>query len=334
MKTLSKYNSNSKNSGKVAVITGASSGVGLATALTFAKKGYQLALAARGSEALAKAAQECESFGATTCYKSTDMSKAAEVQTFVQFVMKTYGRIDVWVNNAGVMASGKFEDIPMDINEQVIKTNLFGYMHGAYYVLPIFKEQNEGILINNVSIAGYMPAPFSAMYTASKHGIKGLMSALQSEYSVYPNIHICNIYPQVQRSTGNMHSAKFSNLDFKIPPFAADPMDTAKLILKLANSPKNDTFPDTNSLMLKTMHDFFPHLITNLAHAPMRAMMKLKNADDDMGNILQASGEPHKIYGETSLPVPSKAAKKVISVGLLVGLGILAFRTFTKSGTK
>ena len=318
-------------SGKVVVVTGASSGVGLATAQKFAEAGCSLVLAARGEEALKKATEECRNLGATVFYKQTDMSIAKEVQQLVEFALDKLGRIDIWVNNAGVMASGKFEDIPMDIGEQVIKTNLFGYMHGAYYVLPVFKEQDEGILINNVSIAGYMPAPFSAIYSATKHGIKGLMSGLQSEYSIYPNIHICNIYPQVQRSTGNMHSAKYSGLDFKIPPFAADPKDTAQLMLNLAKCPSKDKFPDINSFMLKSIHDYFPHTITNIAHGGMRIMMNMKNGEDDAGNVLKPSKEPHRIYGETSLPVPSKNTKKVLTAGLLLGAAFVVWNAFGKS---
>ena len=316
--------------GKVVVVTGASSGVGLATATLFAKQGCRLVLASRGEQPLQDAAEQCQNLGADVIYQSTDMSKADEVESLIKLALDNYGRIDIWINNAGVMASGKFEEIPMDINEQVIKTNLMGYMHGAYYVLPVFKNQEEGIIINNVSIAGHMPAPFSAIYTATKHGIKGLMAALQSEYSVYPDIHICNIYPQVQRSTGNMHSAKYSGLDFKIPPFAADPMDTAQLMVDLSKCPQKDKFPDLNSFALKTLHDIAPHTITNIAHGGMRMMMKMKNGDDDAGNILQPSGEPHQIYGETSLPVPSKSTKKVISIGLMVGVGFLVFKALSQ----
>lgn len=317
--------------GKVVVVTGASSGVGLATAILFAKEGCRLVLASRGDKALKDAAEQCQSFATEVIYKSTDVGVAKEVEELVTFALEHFGRIDIWVNNAGVMASGKFEEIPMEISEQVIKTNLMGYMHGAYYVLPVFKNQEEGVLINNVSIAGYMPAPFSAIYSATKHGIKGLMAGLQSEYSIYPYIHICNIYPQIQRSTGNMHSAKYSGLNFKIPPFAADPMDTAQLMVNLSKSPQKDKFPDFNSYLLKSMHDVAPHAVTNLAHGGMRMMMNMKNGADDSGNILQPSGEPHQIYGETSLPVPSKFTKKAISLGLLVGVGFLLLKAVRKN---
>src|SRR5690606_24854421 len=138
--------------GKVVVITGASSGVGLAAAEAFAQEGCHLVLAARGEEALEAAAMRCLELGAVAMTVPTDMSVAKEVQLLTEEALEYNGRIDVWVNNAGVMATGKFEDMPVDTLDQVIKTNLLGYMHGARFVLPIFRKQEYGVLINNISI--------------------------------------------------------------------------------------------------------------------------------------------------------------------------------------
>lgn len=312
--------------GKTVVITGGSSGVGKATAEAFALEGCNIVVAARGKEALDETVSLCRDLGVAVIGVPTDVSKAEEVAHLAETAIQFNGRIDIWVNNAGVMASGKFEEIPMELNEQVIKTNLFGYMHGAYSALPIFKKQQEGILINNVSIGGFMPAPYSAVYSSTKFGIRGMMDCLQGEISDYPDIHICNIYPQIQRSTGNMHSAKYSGLDFKIPPFAADPRDTAKKIVELAKNPRKDLFPDFTSLLLKNIYGLFPKQIINVASAGMRMMMKAKNAPPDSGNILKPSSEPHRIYGETMLPVPSKKTKLAIAAGLGLGLAYMILK--------
>jgi len=154
--------------GKTVVITGGSSGVGRAVAEAFALEGCNIVIAARGKEALDETVSLCRDLDVAAIGVTTDVSVAEQVENLAQTALQFNGRIDIWVNNAGVMASGKFEEIPMKLNEQVIKTNLFGYMHGAYSVLPIFKRQNEGILINNVSIGGFMPAPYSAVYSANK----------------------------------------------------------------------------------------------------------------------------------------------------------------------
>lgn len=317
--------------GKTVVITGGSSGVGRAAAEAFALEGCNIVVAARGKEALDETVSLCRDLGVAALGVPTDVSVAADVQNLANKALQFNGRIDIWLNNAGVMASGKFEEIPMDINEQVIKTNLFGYMHGAYSVLPIFKRQNEGILINNVSIGGFMAAPYSAVYSSTKFGIRGMMECLHGEISDFPNVHICNLYPQIQRSTGNMHSAKFSGLDFKIPPFASDPRDTAAKFVELAKNPQKEMFPDITSRILTGLYGLFPKPIINTASAGMRLMMKLKNAPSDSGNVLEPSSEPHRIYGETILPVPSKKTRLAVMAGLGLGLAFM-FLKFRSSG--
>lgn len=312
-----------KLNGKTVVITGASSGVGKAVAEAFAKEGCHLVLAARGEEALNKAVEDCMALGARVLGVSIDVSDYDEVNKLLNSALAFTGVVDVWVNNAGVMASGKFEEIPIAVSQQVIKTNLMGYMHGAHAVLPVFKKQGYGILINNVSIGGFMPAPYSAVYSSTKFGIKGMMTCLQAELSNRPDIHICNIYPQIQRSTGNMHSAKYSGLDFKIPPFASDPRDTANEILKLAKHPQKDKFPDFSSWMIKTAYGLFPKTILNTASAGMRLLMKVKNAPPDAGNILNPSTGPHRVYGETIIPSASKRTKAILAMGTIALLGVV-----------
>jgi short-subunit dehydrogenase len=317
--------------GKTVVITGGSSGVGRAAAEAFALEGCNIVVAARGKEALDETVSLCRDLGVAALGVPTDVSIAADVQNLANKALQFNGRIDIWINNAGVMASGKFEEIPMDLNEQVIKTNLFGYMHGAYSVLPIFKKQQDGILINNISIGGFMPAPYSAVYSATKFGIRGMMECLHGEISNFPNVHICNLYPQIQRSTGNMHSAKFSGLDFKIPPFAADPRDTAAKFVELAKNPQKELFPDITSRLLTGIYQLFPKPIINTASAGMRMMMKLKNAPSDPGNVMEPSPEPHRIYGDTMLPVPSKKTGLAVMAGLGLGLAFMFLKLKSSS---
>lgn len=322
----STHNLSKSLAGKTVVITGGTSGVGRATAEAFALEGCNIVIAARGKEALDDTVSLCRDLGAIALGVQTDVSVAEEVEHLAKEALQFNGRIDIWVNNAGVMSSGKFEEIPMEINEQVIKTNLFGYMHGAYSVLPIFKKQEEGILINNVSIGGFMPAPYSAVYSSTKFGIRGMMEGLQGEISDYANIHICNIFPQIQRSTGNSHSAKFSGLDFKVPPFAADPRDTAAKIVELAKNPKKGLFPDIQSLIIKNLYGLFPKTIMNTASAAMRTMMRIKNAESKPGNIMWPSPKPHRIYGETSFPVPTRKTKLALLAGIGLGLSFMIIK--------
>ncbi|PBJ10173.1 SDR family NAD(P)-dependent oxidoreductase [Flavobacterium sp. ACN6] len=303
--------------GKIVVITGASSGVGRAAVEAFANQGCNIVAVARGQEGIDEVVDYCRRLNVLAVGVSADMSIAEDVERVTKEALSIGGKIDIWVNNAGVMASGKFEEIPLEIHHQVIKTNLFGYMHGAYNAIKVFKDQNEGILINNISIGGSMPAPYSAVYSASKFGIRGMMECLQGEISSRKHIHICNVYPQLQNSTGNLHSAKYSGFDMKIPFIASDPRDTAAKMVELAKHPKKDSFPDFRSGAITNMYRLFPKTISNTTSAAVRLKMKLNNdKQDNPGNVLQQSKEPLRVYGNP----PTKTSKN-LSLALFAGLG-------------
>ncbi len=304
--------------GKNVVITGASSGVGRAAAEAFAHEGCNVVIVARGSKGINETVEYCRKLNVLAIGVQADMSIAEDVERVAKEALAMNGKIDIWVNNAGVMASGKFEEIPLEIHQQVIKTNLFGYMHGAYNAVKIFKKQNEGILINNVSIGGFMPAPYSAVYSATKYGIRGMMECLQGEISNHRDIHICNLYPQLQNSTGNLHSAKYSGFDMKISFIASDPRDTAAKMVDLAKHPQKDLFPDLRSAAITNMYRLFPKTIINTASAAVRTKMKLNDSKvENPGNVLTKSKEPLRVYGN----LPSKKTNN-LGLALLAGVGI------------
>ncbi len=133
----------------VVVITGASSGIGRATALAFARRGATVVVAARREQALRGVATECEQLGGRALAVPTDVTDEAAVRSLARRAVESFGRVDVWVNNAAVGLFGRFEDTPLEAYRRVIETNLFGYIYGARAALPIFREQGSGVLINN-----------------------------------------------------------------------------------------------------------------------------------------------------------------------------------------
>lgn len=320
--------------GKTVVITGGTSGVGRSAAEAFALEGCNVVIAARGQKGLDETVSLCRDLGAVALGVPTDVSNAEEVNNLANLALQFNGRIDYWVNNAGVMASGKFEDIPLNTVEQVIKTNLLGYIHGAYTVLPIFKKQKEGVLINNVSIGGWMPAPYSTAYSSTKFGIRGMVEGLQGEVSDEPNIHIVGLYPGIQKSTGNSHSAKYSGLDFKIPPFSSDPRHLAKKMVDSAINPRKSVVTDGYAAVMKVMYSLFPKTIINTASAAMRLTMKPHAETDTDGNVRYPSEGPLKIYGETALPELSRKKKTILMMGLGIGLGFLLSASSKKKKAK
>lgn len=313
--------------GKTVVITGGTSGVGRAAAEAFAMEGCNIVIAARGKEGLDKTVALCHDLGVVALGIETDVSDAEQVKHLAEQALQFNGRIDIWVNNAGVMASGKFEEIPISIMDQVIKTNLLGFLHGAHVVLPIFKKQKEGILINNVSIGGWMPAPYSTAYSSSKFGIRGMVEGLQGEVSDEPSIHIVGLYPGIQRSTGNMHSAKYSGLDFKIPPFSVDPRELAQQMVIAAKNPKKSVITDHYAQIMKTLYTFFPKTIINTASAALRLTMKTDSKSDTDGNVVYPSKDPMRIYGELAIPIPSKKTKTLIMMAAGFALGFLYIKS-------
>ena len=312
--------------GKTVVITGGTSGVGRAAAEAFALEGCNVVVAARGQEGLDETVALCHDLGVVALGVSTDVCNFEQVENLANRALQFNGRIDFWVNNAGVMASGKFEDVPVKEMDQLVKTNLLGYMHGAHAVLPIFKKQKDGVLINNVSIGGFMPAPYSTAYSSTKFGIRGMVEGLQGELSNEPNIHVVGLYPGIQRSTGNLHSAKYSGLDFKIPPFSVDPRDLAAQMVEAAKNPRKEIITDNYAAVMKVLYGIFPRAIINTASAVLRLGMKDNAKTDTDGNIIHSSNDPMRIYGEMAIPTPSKNAKNAMIGAAGIGLGLILYK--------
>jgi NADP-dependent 3-hydroxy acid dehydrogenase YdfG len=143
----------------VAVVTGASSGIGRATARAMAERGARVMLAARSEKSLQEVAEECEMVGWRALVVPTDVTDEEAVRELARRSVEGFGRIDVWVNNAGVMFYGRFEGVPTEVYRRTIETNLSGQIHGARAALSHFLEQGGGVLINMSSVWGRLTSP-------------------------------------------------------------------------------------------------------------------------------------------------------------------------------
>jgi len=178
------------------LITGASQGIGRETALLFARKGYDVVLAARQISRLEAVAQEVQALGQTALAVSTDVKDPEQVQNLVQKALAQFSAIDVLVNNAGIYISGPVEEFSLEDWHQAIDTNLWGYIHTIQALLPHFLERGTGTIVNVSSIGGKMPVPYLVPYSTSKFAVTGLTEALHSELGP-KGIQVSGIYPNL-----------------------------------------------------------------------------------------------------------------------------------------
>lgn len=259
---------------KTVVITGASSGTGKAAAIEFAGLRANLVLAARNEQALNEVADECRELGVDVLVVPTDVTDAKAVIELANIANDWKNRLDVWVNNAGILAAGEFDKTPMEVHQQVIHTNLLGYMNGAHAAMPIFKAQGYGTIINNISIGGYLPVPYGAGYTASKFGLRGFSEALKGELSAWPDIYVCDLFPPFLDTPGIQHAGNYTGKALKPAPPVINPRRVAQAMVKVACNPKSNSYVSGTSTLLKLSHALFPEITTKLTGFVMRRYFK------------------------------------------------------------
>lgn len=316
--------------GKVVVITGASSGAGRAIALEVARQGGSVILAARRENVLNEVAEECRVIGGEALVVPTDVTDAGQMNTLAAMAQHWGGKIDVWVNNAGLLAAGAFDETPTSVNEKVVATNLIGYMNGAHSVLPHFKAQGHGVLINNISVGGWFPTPYAAAYSASKFALRGFGEALQGELHHYPNIHVCNLFPAFLDTPGIQHAANFTGKVLRPAPPIYNPQRVASAIANLINRPKNNVAVTNASHLLRFAHSLFPGLTRRItANVIELYLNKADAAGYTTGNVLEPVAYGTSIHGGWGLQPKVKAAivgAGAALLGLTVGVSFLLGR--------
>lgn len=188
--------SNIKN--KVVVITGASSGIGEATARLLAEKGAHVVLGARRTERLADLCKELVAAGGSAQYQAVDVTDRANVQAFVDYAVKEFGRVDVIVNNAGVMPLSRLDALKVSEWDQMIDVNIRGVLHGIAAGLPLMQKQQSGQFINVASIGAYAVSPTAAVYCATKYAVRAISEGLRQEAGA--DIRVTVISPGVTES--------------------------------------------------------------------------------------------------------------------------------------
>ncbi len=303
------------------VITGASSGIGAATAIAFAEAGARLLLAARGREGLEDVAARCRAAGGEAHVAVVDSTDAAAVAGLAETARATLGGIDLWFSNVGVGVLGRFTDVPIADHARVIDVNLTSHINEAHAVLPIFLAQDRGTWVNMISLAGFVATPYSAAYSASKFGLRGFSQALRGELSRHPRIHICDVYPTFIDTPGVAHAGNYTGARLKPPPGALPPEAVAKAVVKLARRPHHSTTIGMPTAALKLAQMFVP----NLAPAVMNGFLDTWTAKTERGE--NGSGAIHATAGAAdglTSGWPRPDPRPAIGTAAAVGAGVAA----------
>lgn len=224
------------------VITGASSGIGLATALAAAAKGARVVLAARGSEALDQAVQRIRDAGGESIGVPVDVGVEADLRRLARTAIDRYGGFDTWVNNAGVDIWGRLDEVDEADHRRLFETNFWGTVHGSLVALEHLKRHG-GALINVGSVASDHPYPLQGMYSASKQAIRGFTDTLRMEVEQEGvPVSITLIKPAAVGTPLARHARNYFDREAQLPPPLYAPEEVAKAILHAASHPRRDVF--------------------------------------------------------------------------------------------
>lgn len=316
------------------VITGGSSGIGLATARMAAERGANVVIIARSDEGLEAAARQIRSEGGKCDTISADVGNRDEVKAAVQTVIERHGGFDTWVSNAGVGVYAKLEELSDEDHRQLFDTNYWGVVHCATEALPHLKQRG-GALITTGSISSQMPAPVLSSYTASKFAVKGYIDSLRLEliHEKAP-VSVTLIQPSGINTPFGEHALNQMDGRSKVPPPVYSPDIVAKAICRAAEHPTRDMIIGGAGRAMTLFATLFPNLSDQVfAAAFFKTALdkdRLKRPED---GGFETGGGRGEVYGDQSMrrtslytAVRSNPFTALAGVALAAGAAGLALR--------
>ncbi|HST20368.1 MAG TPA: SDR family oxidoreductase [Blastocatellia bacterium] len=246
---------------QVVVITGASSGIGRTTARMFAAAGARLVLGSRNAESLNEIVHEIAEAGGVAHAIPTDVTEREHVEQLADAALNYFGRIDTWVNNAGISIIATFDKLTDEEIRRIMDVNFMGAVYGIQAALPRMRAQAEGTIINVASIAGKRAIPLQSIYSASKFAIVGLGESLRAELASEPaQINICTICPPSINTPFFDHA--LTKEGFAPKPMAPvyEPEAVAEAIISCAENPQREVLIGSAGKMLTLFNTVAPGL--------------------------------------------------------------------------
>lgn len=287
------------NANDVVVITGASSGIGRATAHAFANRGARLVLAARSATTLDEVAGECfRDYAGQALVVQSDVTDEAQVEALARAAMDAFGRIDVWVGNASVFGYGTFLQTPAAVFRRVIETNLFGQVYGARAALRQFSVQGSGTLILVASLYGKITSPYLSPYITSKFALRGFAEVLREEMSRYDGIEVCTVLPATIDTPIYDQAANYTGVQTHPLPPVVKPERVAAAIVGAVDRPRREITVGQLQRAAVLMHAVAPRLYERLV-VPVfeHVVLRGERVEHTEGNLFGPQPEANRLTG-------------------------------------
>jgi short-subunit dehydrogenase len=293
---------------QIVVITGASSGIGRAAALRFGRMGATVVLAARNVIGLEETAREIQSAGGQAHVIPTDVSEWAQVERLAFQTVEMFGRIDTWVNDAGVAVYATAENTTIEETARVLQVNFMGIVHGVKAVLPYMRQQGYGIIINLGSLESQRAIPYHSAYTASKHAVKAYTDTLRMELQHEKSgINVTLILPAGINTPFFNHARSKLGVKPMPPPPVYAPELVAESIVSAAQHPQRDIYVGGASMLFTLLERISPGLSDRMmvTGGALFKLQKTNQPDDGVDTLFETipeTGRTHGDYGSITKP--------------------------------
>jgi len=312
---------------QVIVITGASSGIGLATARAAADQGAKLVLTARSQEALAEVAREINEAGGEAIFVAADVAMRGELTHVADTAVERFGGFDTWVNDAGVGLYGRLDEASDEDHGRLFDTNFWGAVHGSMIAVEHLRRRG-GALVNVGSVASDVAIPLQGMYSASKHALRGFTDALRMELELEDAaVSVTLIKPTSINTPFPHHARNYTEREPRLPPPAYQPDEVARAILHAAVHPERDIYVGSVARLMSSLGKSAPRLMDRISENIMVPREFRDETPRDPTGTLYESGGEGEVYGDEPgfvrpVSVYTEAVMHPVIASLTAGLAI------------